>query len=295
MIVKNEQYPLLSLRNDAVFKMFFSKKENEEQLRGFLKATTNLTDEDLAVIEVKNPTLTKENVGDKDFVVDVRITSASGDRLNMEMQMQNHDGFIERMVSYNARQYASQLKKGEDYVKLKASISLIVTNFELFDDTDEAYEYITYRRTNGKIFTNGQQFHTLDLTKLSNDRVEGYHIWGSLFRVKNSEELKSVMIKSEEMKQAGEKLLELSEDEQAREIARAREESQWAWQHTLYHTEERAREEGHAEGHQAGANEKAIEMAKATLREGLDEEIVAKISGLSIDEIMVLARGDQDV
>ena len=283
MIVENQQHPLLSLRNDAVFKMFFSKKENEEELREFLKAMTNLTDEDLAFVEVKNPTLTKENVGDKDFVVDIRITSASGDRLNMEMQMQNHDGFTRRMTSYNARQYASQLKKGEAYVKLKASISLIVTNFELFDDTDEAYEYITYRRTNGKIFTNGQQFHTLDLTKLSNDRMEDYHIWGSLFKARNSEELKEVMAKSEKMKHAGEKLLQLSADEEAREIARAREESQWAWKHTLYHTEERAREE------------EKVEIARRMLADGVPLETISKYSELPIESIKGLARDDEDV
>jgi len=284
MAVKSkETHSLLSLRNDAVFKMFFSKKENEEELRGFLKAMTNLTDDDLAFVEVKNPTLTKENVGDKDFVVDIRIISASGDRLNMEMemQMQNHDGFTRRMTSYNARQYASQLKRGEDYVKLKASISLIVTNFELFDDTDEAYEYITYRRSNGKTFTNAQQFHTLDLTKLSSDRLEDYQIWGTLFKARNSEELKEVMATSEKMKQAGEKLWQLSADEEAREIAQAREESQWAWKHTLYHTEERA----HAEGHEAGAKEKAIEMAKNLLISGVSEEIIANASGLSLQEI----------
>jgi len=281
---------LLSLRNDAVFKMFFSKKENEEQLRGFLKAMINFTDEDLAFVEVKNPTLTKESVGDKDFIVDVRIVSATGHRLNMEMQMQNHDGFIDRMTSYNARQYASQLKRGEGYAKLKASISIVVTNFELFDDTDEAYEFITYRRRNGKIFTDAQQFHILDLTKLPKKLRSDYHIWGALFKVRSSEELKKIMTKSEEMKQAGEKLLQLSADEEAREIARAREESQWAWQHTLYHTEERARKEGHVEGQQAGSYEKAIEVAMKMIERGDSLADIFELTDLPMDTIEKLEK-----
>ena len=58
-----------------------------------------------------------------------------------------------------------------------------------------------------------------------------------------------LMGQSEEMREAGEKLLKLSADEEAREIAQAREYSQWAWEHTLHATEDRGREEGRTEGH----------------------------------------------
>lgn len=94
------------------------------------------------------------------------------------------------------------------------------------------------------------------------------------------------MAKSEEMRRAGEKLLQLSADEEAQEIAQAREESQWAWQHTLYRTEERAREEGIKQG----AHEKSIEIAKKLLGSGVSREIVQKASGLDIEEIQALER-----
>ena len=73
-----------------------------------------------------------------------------------------------------------------------------------------------------------------------------------------------------------------SADEEAREIARAREESRWAWKHTLYHTEERAREGGE----QAGK----IEMVKSLLALGVSSEIIADASGLSLAEIGALQR-----
>ena len=74
-----------------------------------------------------------------------------------------------------------------------------------------------------------------------------------------------------------------SADEQAREIARAREESQWAWQHTLYHTEERAREE------------KAIEMAKEMLADEMSLEVISKYTKLPTESIKALASSIQDV
>jgi len=149
-----------------VFKLFFARKENEEELKSFLKATTQLTDDDLSVVNVLNPTLTKEHVQEKDFIVDIRLTDAAGNHIHIEMQARSHDAFIERMVAYNSRQYASQLNRGEDYAQLKKSISLIVTGFQMFNDTDDHLEYITYRRKNGNVFTSAQEYFILDVTKI---------------------------------------------------------------------------------------------------------------------------------
>jgi len=277
---------LLSLTNDAVMKLFFAAKENEAQLRQFLKATTHLDDDDLMTIDIKDPKLTKQHVQEKDFIVDIRLTSTMGERINIEMQARNHDGFKERMVAYNARQYGSQLQRGEHYTKLKSSISLIITSFPMFDDTDEYYEHILFRRKNTKVFTKAQQFCILDLSKLPKEKflkelMETRLLWGRLFTVKDEEELRMLMSQSEEMREAGEKLLKLSADEEAREIAQAREYSQWAWEHTLHVTEERGREEGRASGLQEGK----IEMAISLLESGMSVEEVVKHSKLSLKDV----------
>jgi len=295
MTEKNEkENKLLSLTNDAVMKLFFTNKENEEQLRQFLKATTHLTDDDLATIDIKDPKLTKQHVQEKDFIVDIRLTSTSGEKVNIEIQARNHDGFKHRMIAYNARQYASQLPRGKHYIELKSSISLIVTNFSMFDDTDEYYEHILFRRKNNKVFTTAQQFYIMDLTKLPKELSEAKLQWGRLFRVRTKEELQMLMNESEEMKVAGERLLRLSADEDAQEIARAREESQWAWEHTLHATEARSKEEGRIEGHasghasgliegeERGEHKKAIETAKNFLKMGLSPEKVAEGTKLEL-------------
>jgi len=286
MTVKNaanaqnkQQRKLLSLRNDAVFKLFFGNKANEKQLKLFLKATTNLTDDDLVEIEILNPILTKEHVQDKDFVVDIRLRDISGNFTHIEMQMRWHQAFIERIVAYNARQYASQLSRGENYVELKRSISLIITDFPMFDDTDDHFEYITYRRENRKIFTNAQEYFILDLTKLPDEIIDEKEMWGALFKAETEEELRALMKKSDELNEAGEKLLGLSEDKHAHEIARAREESQWAWKHTLYHTEKYGREE---ERKKIVANLLAINTPISD---------ITKVTGLTEDEISKLKEG----
>lgn len=86
---------------------------------------------------------------------------------------------------------------------------------------------------------------------------------------------------SDEMREAGERLLKLSTNEEAREIARAREDSQWAWEHTLHATKEQGREEGVQEGEY----KKAIEMAISLLKSGMSTEKVAKHSKLSLENV----------
>ena len=283
MVVKNAektqmemQYKLLSLRNDAVFKLFFTREENINQLRLFLKATTHLTDEDLVEIEILGTRLRKEHVQDKDFIVDIRIKDASGNYTHIEMQVRKHHAFIERIVAYNSRQYSSQLSPGDDYVELKRSISIVITDFEMFDDTDEYYEYITYRRDNGKIFTNAQEYYILDLTKLPDEIIDEKEMWGALFKAETEEELRALMAKFDEMNEAGEKLLALSEDKDAQEIARAREESQWAWKHTLYHTEKKGRED----------ERKKIAVNMLAINTPISD--IAKVTGLTEDDILEL-------
>jgi len=94
------------------------------------------------------------------------------------------------------------------------------------------------------------------------------------------------MDKYEEMNEAGDKLLKLNEEKQAQEIARAREESQWAWKHTLYHTEERARKAGHQEGYEEAreaAEKKMLDVAHKLLSKGMKTKDVADNLDLDIE------------
>ena len=52
---------LLSLKLNAVLKLYFARKENEEQLRQFLKAAIKLSDVNLETVDIII-TLTKQHV-----------------------------------------------------------------------------------------------------------------------------------------------------------------------------------------------------------------------------------------
>ena len=104
-----------------------------------------------------------------------------------------------------------------------------------------------------------------------------------------------LMESSEEMRVAGEQLLKLSADEEARQIAEAREMSQWAWQHTLHATEQRARDEERAKAEAeklelaAKAEAEKLELARNGLRSGVPLETISMLTGLSVEELEQLS------
>ena len=285
-----KEHSLLELTNDAVFKLYFTKEENRAQLKQFLKATTHLTDDDLTTLEINNPVLTKEHVLDKDFIVDINLTSKTGHKIIVEMQVVGHENFIERVVAYSGRRYSSQLKRGGVYTDLKECITLIITNFEMFEDTKEYYEHILFRRINGKPFTNAQQFYIIDLTKMPKEGQSTIEKWGGLFTAETKEELKMLMETSKEMKETGERLLELSADEKARELAEAREFSQWAFDTELHARENKGRKEELELGLEQGAYQNSIEVVKKLIKRKLSNNDIVEDTNLPIEVIEQLQK-----
>ena len=289
--VEQETKKLFPLTNDAMMKLYFTREENMEQLKQFIKATTHLTNEDLFKVEIKNPYLSKQQVLEKDFIVDIRVTSTTGHQINIEVQVKKHADFIERMVSYNARQYSTQLHRGDEYSELKEAISIIVVDFSLFDDTNEFFEHILFRRKNGKVFTNAQQFYIIDLTKMPFELTGPKHQWGALFKAKSKEELEMLIQESDEMKVAAEKLMKLNEDKIAREIAIAREESQWAWEFTKNAERRQAHAQGRKEAEAQALAEKLeekLEIARKLLSLNLPIEQVVTATNLTLEAVEAL-------
>jgi len=267
--------------------MFFEEDKNKPQLRQLLKACTHLNDVDLAEIEVISSKLKKEHITNKDLIVDILVTTKKGQKILIEMQVQPHESFIERIVAYNARHFGSQIKRGEHYnvLRLRESISLIFTDFSIFPDTDEFTDHILFRRNNGKVFTKAQQFYIIDLTKLPKEIMSPVSKWGALLKAKTREELLVLMEMDQELNEAGKKLKELSADEKARYLAESRFRSQFAYELEIAAREEKGRNEGRNEGLVEGLNKGKIEIAKNLLALDLTLETISAATNLTIPEL----------
>ena len=260
-------YPLLQLTNDVVFKMFFADKRSEDILAEFLRAVLELPQGELTELEILNPTISRINIDDKDYTVDVRVKTRSGEIKVFEMQSRNHKAFAERIACSNARTFSTQLKEGNAYTKLKRVSSIIITEFVMFKGIEKYHHIFEYRDESGLLFTDFQQIHTLELPKIPSESKSEKDNWMQFLKIKSEEAATMVAAKSPVLQKAVLRLRELSSDEEARQFAYELEEGR----RIRLTLEETAKEEGKAEV--------AINMLKS----GMDVEMVSKITNMPPD------------
>lgn len=125
----------LDIKTDFAFKKVFGSEESKDILLSFLNALIEFDGgrkiKDLIIVDPYNIPMLK---GMKDTYVDVKAELDDGSRVIIEMQILNHEGFEKRILYNAAKNYSSQLQKGEAFSLLNPVIALTLTDFVLFKD-----------------------------------------------------------------------------------------------------------------------------------------------------------------
>ena len=128
----------LDVKTDYAFKRVFGSEGSRPVLLSFLNAILDYQGEqaivDLTIVDPYQVPMIK---GMKDTYVDVKAVLANGKHVSIEMQVLNVAGFEKHILHNAAKEYATQLKKGDDYTLLNPVIALTFTDFVMFEDSDE--------------------------------------------------------------------------------------------------------------------------------------------------------------
>lgn len=272
----------IRLTIDAVFKLFFTRESNADILAEFICSIMDIPPGQLDEIEVLNPYIDKEGIGDKDFIVDLRIRLASGARLHVEMQSQNHTGFEDRVAAYNGRMFGAGLKKGQHYAKLLPVYSIIITDFILIPNTGRYHDLFMYTNQDGAVFTNKQQIHLIQLPKVPDNPQTEKQNWLRLLKAEREDEFDMLAEKSGVMQKAVLRIRELSADEKARQLEEERV-SAISLRETLI-------QQGVEQGIERGIEQGQALVAKNLLADGMSAQVVARLSGLSEQQVLSISR-----
>jgi predicted transposase/invertase (TIGR01784 family) len=265
----------------------FGDQRNEDVLRSFLAAALNTPEEQFEEVVVLNPQLEKDYPEDKLGILDVRVLTASGRRIDIEIQLYQQVHMPERITFYTCKNLTSQISSGQSYEDVRQAITIVILDVELLADSN-AYHHIfrLYDPYNKIQFTDVIEVHTLELTKLPevtgrkkpDDRLLD---WLRLMKAERLEEYEMLATKSPTLKKTVDILKKLSSDQKTRLIYDAREKARM---------DEIARMRGsYFQGEQVGIKKGKIEMAQRLLAEDIDPEIIAKTSGLSLEQVQNLA------
>jgi predicted transposase/invertase (TIGR01784 family) len=217
--------PFLSPRNDAVFKMLFGDARDTSLLTEFLKSTLTLPAEDYAEVTIIDPHSSRDQPDDKQSILDVKVKTAGGKRIDIEIQIASQPDLRERIVFYLARMVAEQLGQGEEYRNIQRSICILISDHvQIHENGVYHNRYRLHDAQTGSEFTDLLEVDTLELPKLPRE-ADGTALcdWMKFLDARKEEELIMLKERNPQVGKAVSRLMALSDDESARMIAESRE------------------------------------------------------------------------
>ena len=284
---------LLPPKMDFVFKRIFGNENHPNVLISFLNAVLTPVDP-IKSVSLKDTTIEKSHLEDKYSRLDVKAITNKGEHINIEIQLKDEYNMIKRSLYYWSKLYEGQLENGENYQKLSRTICINLLDFNLLNhDKFHSVYRLKDCETNEEL-TDVMELHFIELKKMKDvQRVEEVktklEAWLYFINQPESElvqELEKVEI---EIKEAKAELIRLSGDRKERERYEKRRESRLNEVSALSYAEEKGIQKGSEarvkQGLEQGAKQRNIEIAKNLIQNGLDNELISKSTGLSIEEV----------
>jgi len=298
----------LDPKNDLAFKKIFGQEKKKEIPISFLNAVFNLKGEDTIVdLEFLDGVQQPEIEARKESIVDVLVRDQKGTKYIIEMQVAKIEGFEKRAQYYAAKTYCSYFNVGNPYDSLKKVVFLAITSYEVFPNKKDVYksDHVVLDRASYENDLQDFSFTFVELPKFNKtlDELETLEDKWYYF-LKHAEESQSIaapLKKSHEIQEAFH-ILERNHWSEAEirnyeRIAMAVADAQGAIVAAKKDGRAEGREEGRQEGRQEGLQEgiqegiqegmqRGIEkMVLQMLKNGMDVQQIAEMSGLDFSEV----------
>ena len=119
------------MKDDIMFKAFFSKIGNEKYLKSFLSA---ILSEDIKIKEVVHDSRLEQLAREQKYgILDLDVKLENGETINIEMQMQNHNNMEKRSTFYASKKITEQVGIGTKYDDIKIVIVISIINYYFVD------------------------------------------------------------------------------------------------------------------------------------------------------------------
>ena len=297
----------MSLNIDIIFKAFFKSEENRPLLIALLNDFLPLpSGTEIVAAHILDPELLAKDASRKRGVLDIKAEVVQHlpqgvprhKIVGIEMQTTSHPFLPERLTFYACKLYGEQLLVGQNYGKLKNVYSLTFTTFHIphlraLADYCHAFDIRGIRPPHIP-FTPALCFVIVELSKFQHSLgqlLDSRTDW--CYLLKNSGQMterdaKALSLRGKIMSKAVRSLWNLSQDEAMRRIELAEEIHRCDLRTQKEYIKQKAKEKGKQEGRQEGLQEGRLETARKFLEAGTDPKFVAKVTGLSLEEIKKL-------
>lgn len=277
---------------DWAIKKVLRHKENFSVLEGFL---SELLGFDLKIENLLESEANKQSEDDKFDRVDILVKSYKGELMLIEVQYDDEDDYFHRMVYGISKLISEYIKEGQRYGNVKKAYSINIMYFRLGQGKDYIYEYegkFIGRNSQDILNPSKHQKTKYDIETVA-DIFPKYYI----LRVGSFKEEKVIQPIDEWMYFL--KKSEIKDDfkakglDDAKKVLRFENMNQTDQSAYKRHIENRRIEMGVTEtAIDKGKRRKAIEVAKICLIQNLSIKQIVKISGLNLEEVLAISRGE---
>ncbi len=290
----------ISILSDFGFKRAFADESNTLFLRKSLEALIQSPTEIEIVEFLKNDIAGLTSIG-RGMRFDTACKDAEGNNFIVEMQLTPYDDFVQRAKFYTFHNFNTLVKKGPAN-PFKGLPTIYFIGFlanDIFPESEEYYHFATLKNQINEEIDRQIVYVFVEISKFDKKEDELENDADKLiYLMKNIEEIQRASalpprLNEDWILQAMERLDKsiMSPQERANlEIAIVQEASDIAaWNDQLRKVEEaeaKAEEaEAKAEEAEAKAEKSKIEVAKTLKENGIDIQLIAKSTGLSLEEV----------
>ena len=284
----NKKY---NLKNDIIFKAFFSRKGNEIFLIDFLEALLNIKIEEIKIKEEVNiEQLAAEEKGGR---LDLQAKLNDGVIVNIELQMRNYFNIEERTTLYSSKVISRETERGSSYSNISKVIMINILGYNLLEfDEYISDTVIVLNKHRDYEMLKGIKWYFIELPKFRKqnpDLNKKINQWLVFLDDSDQEAVKMAERKNNTLKKARKEIDYLTGDDAVRRLADLREKWEMDYVSGIDCAEKKGiakgREEGIKEGKNEGKKQKQIEIAKNLLKMGMKISEISEATGLTIEEI----------
>ncbi|RUM55322.1 MAG: transposase [Nautilia sp.] len=288
-------------KNDLAFKKIFGNEKHKNILISFLNTVLDFKGEkEIVDVKLVNPYQVPKIPELKETILDIKAKNRSGENFIVEMQKKDIGDFAESLY-YTSKAYVSQLDKGKDYSKLKKVYFIGILNFNMFENKSFISRHLIINQEIVHQDLKDFEFTFIELPKFNKSLNELETILDKwIYFIKNAENLELIPKEFKSLKEFKEafeiaKQTAWNKDElevyeyialkEADEINALKTAEKKGLQKGIEKGIQKGIKIGKEEGLKEGQKKAKIEIAKKSLKKGLEIEIIVELTGLTIEEI----------
>ena len=268
------QKKVYNLKNDIIFKAFFSRKGNEEFLIDFLNALLGIEIEKIEIKEEVN--LEQLAAMEKGGRLDLQATLNEKQVVNIELQSKNQGNFRVRTVFYASKMISREVVRGTDYKDVEKTILINILGYDMFPQYDDyiSKTAIVLKDHRECEVIDDVEWWFIELPKFRRshpDMNEKINQWLAFIDDEDKELVEVAEKKNKVLKKARSEVNYLTGDDAIRRMAELREKWDLEYEMSMDYAKQQGEEDGRRIGLKQGKEQGLKEGKEQGLKEGKEQ------------------------